>query len=91
MTSAYASINIAGPKSRELLGRLVSSVDLSPEAFAYMQVRRGTIADVPDCLMWRIGFTGELSYEVHVPAGYGLFVWEALLGPLSILESRPSG
>jgi len=29
--------------------------------------------------MWRIGFTGELSYEIHVPASYGLHVWESLL------------
>ncbi len=79
MTTAYASINVAGPKSRELMSRVVSDVDLSPEAFAYMQVRRGTICSVPGCVMWRIGFTGELSYELHVPAGYGLYVWESLL------------
>ena len=44
-----------------------------------MNVRTGTIAGVRDCLMWRIGFTGELSYEIHVPAGYGLDVWETLM------------
>ena len=79
VTTGYASINIAGPHSRELLGRLCSDVDLSGEAFPYMQVRSGTIAGVAGCWMWRIGFTGELSYEIHVPAGYGLHVWETLL------------
>jgi sarcosine oxidase subunit alpha len=79
VTTAYASINIAGPRSRELLGRLVSKVDLSPEAFPYMHVRVGSVAGVPGCYMWRIGFTGELSYEIHVPAGFGLYVWESLL------------
>ena len=79
VTSAYASINVAGPKSRELLSRVVTDVDLSPEAFGYMNVRTGTIAGISDCLMWRIGFTGELSYEIHVPAGYGLEVWETLM------------
>ena len=44
-----------------------------------MNVRTGTIAGIRDCLMWRIGFTGELSYEIHVPAGYGLEVWETLM------------
>ena len=44
-----------------------------------MNVRTGTIAGIPECLMWRIGFTGELSFEIHVPAGYGLEVWEALM------------
>jgi sarcosine oxidase, subunit alpha len=44
-----------------------------------MHVRTGTIAGVENCVLWRIGFTGELSYELHVPAGYGLHVWERLL------------
>ena len=77
--SDFASINIAGPNSRELLNRLAGGVDLSPEAFKYMQVRTGKIAGVEGCHMWRIGFTGELSYEIHVPAAYGLYVWEELL------------
>jgi sarcosine oxidase subunit alpha len=79
VTTAYASINVAGPKSRQLLERLTEGVDLSNEAFGYMNVRTGTIAGVPDSVLWRIGFTGELSYELHVPASYGLHVWEALL------------
>ena len=79
VTTAYASINVAGPKCRELLLRLTEGVDLSPDAFPYMRVRTGRIAGVDDCFMWRIGFTGELSYEIHVPAAYGLYVWERLL------------
>ncbi len=79
LTTYYASINVAGPRCRELLGRLTEGVDLSPEAFPYLRVRSGRVAGVADCLMWRIGFTGELSYELHVPASYGLHVWEALL------------
>lgn len=79
VTAAYASINVAGPRSRELLSRVVVDVDLSGEAFKYMQVRTGTIAGVPGCHMWRIGFTGELSYEIHVPSGYGQFVWDRLM------------
>ncbi len=79
VTTAYASINVAGPRSRELVGRLTEGIDLSAEAFPYMNVRSGRIAGVDDCILWRIGFTGELSYELQVPAGYGLHVWEALL------------
>jgi len=79
VTTAYASINVAGPKSRQLLERLTEGVDLANEAFPYMNVRTGTIAGVADSVLWRIGFTGELSYELHVPASYGLHVWEALL------------
>ena len=89
--SAYASINIAGPHSRELLGRLVEGVDLSPDAFKYMQVRTGTIAGVEGCHMWRIGFTGELSFEIHVPAGFGLHVWETLMEEGADLGVGPFG
>jgi sarcosine oxidase, subunit alpha len=91
MTSEYASINIAGPNSRTLLGRLAEGVDLSPEAFPYMHVRTATIAGVPNCLAWRIGFTGELSFEIHVPAASGLHVWEALLDQGADLGAAPFG
>ncbi len=90
MTSAYTSINVAGPNSRELMGRL-TDLDLSPEAFGYMNVRRGSVAGVSDCILWRIGFTGELSYELHVPAGHGLAVWEALLTHGGDLGVAPFG
>ena len=78
VTDGYASMNVAGPKSRELVSRL-TDVDLDPDSFGYMKVRTGTVAGVPDCFLWRIGFTGELSYEIHVPSTYGLWVWERLL------------
>ena len=91
VTTAYASINVAGPHSRELMQRLVEGVDLSNEAFPYMKVREGRIAGVDDCVMWRIGFTGELSYEIHVPASYGLHVWEALLSEGADLGIKPFG
>ena len=56
-----------------------------------MQVRRGRVAGVDDCIMWRIGFTGELSFELHVPAGYGLHVWERLLEAGADLGVAPFG
>jgi len=76
---AFASINVAGPRSRELLSRITENIDLDPAAFAYMGVRRGRVAGVDGCLLLRLGFTGELSYELHVPSGYGLYVWQTLL------------
>ena len=91
VTSAYASINVAGPKSRELLLRVAEGIDLSPHTFPYMRVRSARIADIDDCFMWRIGFTGELSYEIHVPAAYGMFVWETLMETGEDLGVRPFG
>jgi len=91
VTSGYTSINVAGPRSRSLMRRLAGDVDLDPDAFRYMQVRTATVAGIPDCFMWRIGFTGELSFELHVPAGHGLAVWEALLEAGQDLGIRPFG
>ncbi|MCP3991532.1 MAG: sarcosine oxidase, partial [Actinomycetia bacterium] len=90
VTTGYASINVAGPNSRQLLASL-TDVDLDPDAFGYMNVRQGMVAGVGDCVMWRIGFTGELSYELHVPSGYGLAVWEALLEAGAGLGIKPFG
>ncbi len=91
VTGGLTSINVAGPRCRELLLRLVEGVDLSPDAFPYFHVRRGTVAGVPDCIIWRIGFTGELSYEVHVPSGHALHVWESLLANGEDLGIMPFG
>jgi len=90
MTDAYASINVAGPHSRALVARL-TDVDLDRQSFRYLQVRTGPVAGVAGCVLWRIGFTGELSYELHVPAGYGLAVWERLLERGADLGVRPFG
>lgn len=78
VTTQLAAINVAGPKSRRLLQRLSAGVDLSNEAFPYMAARQGSVAGVP-ALLLRIGYTGELSYEVHFPAGYAEHVWTELL------------
>jgi sarcosine oxidase subunit alpha len=91
VTTAYASINVAGPRSRELVSRLTEGVDLSAEGFGYMRVRTGRVAGVDDCVLWRIEFTGELSYELHVPASYGLHVWNALLEHGQDLGVAPFG
>jgi len=91
VTTSYASINIAGPDSRELLRRVVEGVDIEAGAFPYMHVRTGRVAGVDGCVLLRIGFTGELSFELHVPAGYGLHVWEALLERGRDLGVRPFG
>jgi sarcosine oxidase subunit alpha len=91
VTTAYASMNVAGPRARQLLRRLVDGVDLDPEAFGYMHVRTGRVAGVDGCVMWRIGFTGELSYELHVPSGHGLHVWTSVLAAGADLGITPFG
>jgi sarcosine oxidase subunit alpha len=77
LSEVNAAFNLAGPRSREVMRRLTDA-DLSNEAFPYMRVRDALVAGVP-CRLLRIGFTGELSYEIHCPAGYGQHVWDAVL------------
>ena len=91
VTGGLTSINVAGPNSRSLLEKLVNDVDLSSESFPYFSVREGTVAEVENCIIWRIGFTGELSYEIHVPSGYSLHVWESLLLAGQDLGCAPFG
>ncbi|HZP20628.1 MAG TPA: sarcosine oxidase subunit alpha family protein [Bauldia sp.] len=74
-TEQWAVIAIQGPKSREVVRALCEGVDLSPEAMPHMSVRPATIWGVPGRL-FRVSFTGELGYELNVPASHGRTVWE---------------
>ena len=76
-TDHWATLSIAGPNSRALLAELCDDIDLSPEAFGFMQHRAGTVAGVP-ARVFRISFTGELSFEINVPAHFAVHVWDAL-------------
>lgn len=75
VTSGYAGLNIAGPKARAVLQRLETDIDLAAEAFPYMAVRVGQIAGIPVRVL-RVGFVGELGYEIHCPAGFGEALWD---------------
>ncbi|MFQ5959910.1 MAG: 2Fe-2S iron-sulfur cluster-binding protein [Candidatus Methylomirabilales bacterium] len=77
-TELRAAMNLTGPRAREVLAKVAHKVDLSNAAFPYMQVRQASVAGAPAILL-RIGFTGELGYEIHTPSGYALHVWEALM------------
>jgi sarcosine oxidase subunit alpha len=76
-TDDFAAFNLAGPQARTLLEE-ITDVELRDRDFPYMHTRSGTVAGVP-CRLLRIGFTGELSYELHCPASYGHHLWEILL------------
>ena len=77
VTTAYASINVAGPRARETLAKL-TGVDLSSRKFRYMRSARGDVAGVPTILL-RIGFVGETGWELHFPSEYGEHMWDALM------------
>jgi sarcosine oxidase subunit alpha len=70
-------IAVQGPRARDVLGGLIQDVDLSAEALPHMGVVRGRIGNAP-VLLFRVSFTGELGFEVNVPADFGRAVWEAI-------------
>ncbi|MFM5916040.1 MAG: 2Fe-2S iron-sulfur cluster-binding protein [Novosphingobium sp.] len=74
-TEQYAVIALQGPRARDVIAPLVSGIDLSSDMFPHMAVREGTICGVPTRL-FRVSFTGELGFEINVPAAYGRYVWE---------------
>ena len=90
VTSAYCGVNIAGPNARAVLQKVCSDVDLSSEAFPYMGVRLGNIGEIPARLI-RVGFVGELGYEIHVPQQYGEALWDALMAAGKEYDIQPFG
>lgn len=76
VTDHWSTMTISGPNSRKLLAEL-TDYDLSNENFSFMDWKQTTVAGVP-ARVFRISFTGELSFEINVQANYGLHVWEKL-------------
>ena len=76
-TFQVAAMNLAGPDAAKVLAKL-TDLDLSDEAFPYLAVREGFVAGVKASLM-RVGFVGELGFEIHCPANSAASVWQAIL------------
>jgi sarcosine oxidase subunit alpha len=89
VTGALAAVNLAGPRAREVLAPL-TDIDLDGESFPYLHGRVGRVAGVP-CLFLRIGFVGELGYEIHVPCVYAQHLWQTLLDAGREADVRPFG
>jgi sarcosine oxidase subunit alpha len=77
VTQGLGAVNLAGPRARVIMAR-VTELDCSGEAFTYLDGKRAEVAGVP-CLILRIGFVGEVGYEIHFPAAQGEHLWNALL------------
>ena len=75
-TEQWAVIAVQGPHARQVLEPLVEGIDIS-SAWPHMSVGRGRICGVP-MLLFRVSFTGELGFEINVPADFGRSVWEAV-------------
>jgi len=90
VTDEWAAVAIAGPRARALLARLAPDLDLSPEAFPWMTMREGTVAGLA-ARIFRISFSGELSFEVNVRAWHGRSLWDAAMAAGTDLGVTPYG
>lgn len=86
-TDGWAQFSVAGPQARALLERVVDGFDLSNEAFPFMACAALTVCGGLRARLFRISFSGELAYEIAVPARYG----NALMTRLAELGATPYG
>ena len=89
LTQGVSAINLAGPRAREIMGA-VSDIDCSAAAFSYLDAKHGKIAGV-NCVALRIGFVGEVGYEIHFSSAHGEHVWDALIEAGAPLGLKPFG
>ena len=77
VTDQWAVIAVAGPDSRALISGLAEDIDFDGDVFPHMAMREGRVAGAP-ARVFRISFSGEMGYEVNVPASCGMAVWRAI-------------
>ena len=78
VTEQWATMSIVGPNSREVISKICDDIDFSHEAFPFLSFREGNVAGI-QARVFRVSFSGELTYEVNVSADYGRHVWEAIM------------
>ena len=78
VTEQFATVTICGPRARDLLAEVSSGFDTGAKPFPFMAWRDGNVAGLP-ARIFRVSFTGELSYEINVPASFGMSLWNALM------------
>ena len=89
VSQGLSAFNLAGPLSREILSGL-TDLDCSNDEFSYLDGKRAHVAGVP-CLLLRIGFVGELGYELHCPGSLAEDLWDALMEAGKPHGIRPFG
>ncbi|GAB1480002.1 sarcosine oxidase subunit alpha family protein [Paracoccaceae bacterium] len=89
VTEQYAQIAVAGPNARKVLEKL-GGMDVSKEALPFMAFVEGHLGGLP-ARVHRISFSGELSYEIAVPASHGLALWQALIAAGAEFGVQPYG
>ncbi len=89
-TEQWATIALNGPNARNLLAPFVEGLDISDEAFPHMSIAECSVAGFP-ARLFRVSFTGELGFEVNVPARHGRALWETLFAAGQKYDICPYG
>ncbi len=90
-TDAWAQMSVAGPHARKLLERVVDGFDISNEGFPFMACANLTVCGGLRARLFRISFSGELAYEIAVPARYGNALMARMLQVGADLGATPYG
>ncbi|MCI4664397.1 MAG: sarcosine oxidase subunit alpha family protein [Neomegalonema sp.] len=90
VTEQWGQINVAGPKAREVLEALSGDIDFSKSALPFMSCATGWLAGA-QVRVFAISFTGELSYEIAVPSGATLSLWETIFEAGRVYGVTPFG
>jgi sarcosine oxidase subunit alpha len=90
VTDHWATAAVVGPKSRDVVAAVCEGIDFSAAAFPFLASKTGTIGDI-ECRVNRISFSGELAYEVNIPANHGRFMWEQLMQAGEQFDITPYG
>jgi len=90
VTTQSSVAAIQGPRARDLMADLCHDIDLSREAFPFMAWRDGTVAGIP-ARVFRVSFSGELSYEINVASTYATALWQTLMTAGAKYDITPYG
>jgi glycine cleavage system aminomethyltransferase T len=90
LTDEWGAMALSGPRSREALQLAFPGVDVSNQALPYMGCLEFVFEGAPIRLL-RLSFSGELAYEIHLPADYSISLWEHILKAATPLGIRPYG
>jgi sarcosine oxidase subunit alpha len=90
VTDQWAAIAVAGPRARDLLEAATTGAALSREALPNNHLTHALLGDIP-VRLHRMSYSGELAYEVYVPAGFGAAAWDALAEAGRAFDLAPYG
>lgn len=90
VTDQWSAVAIAGPRARDLMRDLTPELVTDDDSFPFLAMREGRVAGIA-ARVFRISFSGELSYEINVPARFGPALWEAVMEHGAKYDITPYG